>query len=344
MWRAGQVSCAFPAPACVHEQAANTMDVLVTGGTGFIGARLVERLLADGRHSVRIAVRSPHQQQQPEVRVFPVGDISADTDWRACLVAGGVVIHTAARAHVLHDTAGSPLQEFRRVNVEGTLRLASQAINAGVRRFVFLSSIGVNGSGTPLAPFDENSPPAPHADYARSKLEAEQGLQALVRHTGMELVIVRPPLVYAGHAPGNFQRLLRLVYSGLPLPLGRIENRRSLIALDNLVDFLVCCIEHPGAADQLFLVADDEDISTPEMVRHIAAGMGLPDRLWPVPNALLELGARLLGYSSMYSQLCGSLCIDSNKATRLLGWRPGIAPGQALQRAGLDYLRGIGKK
>jgi nucleoside-diphosphate-sugar epimerase len=307
---------------------------LVTGAGGFIGGALTSHLRTAG-WAVRGSVRSAAVSGTDLVAV---GDLGAETDWRAALADCDVVVHAAARAHRLREDAADPLAEFRRVNVAGALALATQAMALGVRRFVFLSSIGVNGHVNTAGPFTEEQVPSPAAAYAVSKLEAEQGLRQLLAGSGTELVILRPTLVYAAQAPGNFARLLRLVRSGLPLPLAGVHNRRNLLALENLLDFIRICIEQPEAAGQLFLVADREALSTPELIRCLAEGMQRPARLWPCPEVILKLGAQATGRQSMYQQLCGDLQVNISKAYRLLGWTPPFEARSALQAAGRRYL------
>lgn len=237
-----------------------------------------------------------------------------------------VVVHAAARAHVMHDKLSDPLAEFRRVNVQGTANLARQAAQAGVRRFVFISSIGVNGSRTDR-PFTEADNPQPHDNYAISKYEAEQALWQVTRDTGMEVVIIRPPLVYGHGAPGNFASLVRWVRRGFPLPLGAVYNRRSLVALDNLVDFIALCASperSPQAANQTFLVSDGDDVSTTELLRRVAHAYGVPARLLPVPVGLMRGAARLLGKTTVADRLFDSLQVDASKAHDLLGWTPPV--------------------
>ncbi|MBC3952347.1 NAD-dependent epimerase/dehydratase family protein [Pseudomonas folii] len=308
------------------------MKILVTGATGFIGNALLHRLVTEPEYQVTGSTR----QQSPEPSVaslIQVGTANAATDWSAALQGVDVVIHVAAHL----ATRGSSLEELRRTNVDGTLTLARQALSAGTQRFIFISSVGVNGSTTHHAPFNEISLPAPTDDYARSKLEAEQALQKLLHGTAMDLVIIRPPLVYAGHAPRNFAKLMQWVRSGIPMPFAAIHNRRSMIALENLVDFIALCIKHPAAANELFLVSDGTDLSTAQMVTHLASGIGTTARLVPVPESLLRRGAKLLGRGPMYSTLCASLVVDSDKARRLLGWTPPLATIDALIKSGRDY-------
>jgi nucleoside-diphosphate-sugar epimerase len=308
------------------------MKILVTGATGFIGKALLQRLTTEPEYQVTGSTR----QQNPEpsaASLIHVGTANAATDWSAALQGVDVVVHVAAHL----ATRNSSLEALRRTNVDGTLALARQALSAGTRRFIFISSVGVNGSTTHHAAFNEISPPAPTDDYARSKLEAEQGLQKLLKGTVMELVIIRPPLVYAGHAPRNFSRLMEWVRSGVPMPFAAIHNRRSMIALENLVDFIALCIKHPAAANELFLVSDGADMSTAQLVTHLANGMGSTARLVPVPESLLRHGAKLLGRGPMYSTLCASLEVDSQKARRLLGWTPRLASIDALIKSGRDY-------
>lgn len=313
------------------------MKILLTGAVGFVGQALAANLVLNSSCSVIGAVRKAKRKPMLDVPLFSIGDINRSTDWSCVIKNIDVVVHLAARAHVTGDDHPEPLLEYRRINVDGTLALARQAIDAGVKRFVFLSSIGVNGSYNSGIPFNESAAPAPHADYALSKLEAEQRLCELVKNSDMELVVIRPPLVYAGHAPGNFNRLLKIVASGVPLPFAAVKNKRSMVALENLVNFISLCIEHPAAADQLFLVSDGVDFSTPEIIRCLAAGMGKEAWLYPLPDALMYWGASLTGKQALYTQLCGSLTIDSTKACNALGWKPHVAPAEAMFKAGRDF-------
>jgi UDP-glucose 4-epimerase len=265
------------------------------------------------------------------------GDLEPATDWSVALGGILVVVHCAARVHVMADTAANPLEEFRRVNVQGTLNLARQAAAAGVRRFVIVSSIGVNGAETFQRPFTAHDEAAPHSPYAASKYEAELGLQALAAETGLEVVIIRPPLVYGPGAPGNFGSLMRWLKRGVPLPLGAIHNQRSLVALDNLVDLLVTCITHPAAANQTFLVSDGEDVSTTELLRRMGEAMGRPARLLPVPVSLLKLAAIVVGKPDVAQRLCGSLQVDISKTRQLLSWTPPLSLDEGLRRAAAGH-------
>lgn len=309
--------------------------IFVTGGAGFVGRHLCE-VLTRKSYSVHALVRRPQPNESSVI--YHLGSLTDICNALAPSKDIDCVIHLAGRAHVLADQSLDPLAEFRAVNVQGTLVLARQAIAAGVKRFIFISSIGVNGSHTTGKAFDESSMVAPHADYALSKLEAEQGLRELVKGSDMELVIIRPPLVYAGNAPGNFQRLLKLVASGVPLPFASVDNTRSMVALDNLVSFIGLCVEHPAAANEMFLISDGIDVSTPEIISNLSKGMGRKGHLWSLPDKLMCWGASLLGKQAMYSQLCGSLAIDSHKAQDLLGWRPVVSASDALQQAGRDFV------
>jgi len=313
-------------------------SVLVTGASGFIGQQLVSYL--SELSSFRVVATARYSISVPETVQFRQSpELGEDSDWGEVLSGLETVIHLAGRAHVLNESSASPLELFRKVNCDGTLSLARQALAAGVRRFVFISSIGVNGYQTISDPFNESSLPEPHADYALSKLDAEQGLRKLVAGTSMKLVLIRPSLVYAAHAPGNFQRLLKLVASGMPLPFALVKNQRSMVALENLVDFIALCIEHPAAANELFLISDGVDVSTPEIIRYLSEGMGQKTCLLPVPNILMRLGASLIGKQVMYTQLCGSLVVDCSKARNLLGWKPRISPAESLIKAGRDFKK-----
>jgi UDP-glucose 4-epimerase len=250
------------------------------------------------------------------------------------LVGITTVVHLAARVHVMRDTEAYPLAAFRVVNVVETLSLARQAAAAGVRRFVFISSVKVNGETTqPGHPFTADDAPAPLDPYGISKMEAEQGLRQIAAETGMEVVIIRPPLVYGPGVKANFSAMMRWLQRGVPLPLGAIDNQRSLVALDNLVDLIITCISHPAAANQTFLVSDGEDVSTSELLRRMGRAMGRPARLLPVPAGLLKLAATLAGRRDMAQRLCGSLQVDIEKTRQLLGWSPPLTLDQGLKKA-----------
>jgi UDP-glucose 4-epimerase len=263
-----------------------------------------------------------------------VGDLLPTTDWSTALNGVEAVVHCAARVHVMQDDATDPLQVYREVNVNGTLNLARQAAQAGVRRFVFVSSIKVNGeSSLPGQPFTADDVPSPLDHYAVSKLEAEQGLRDIETQMGIEVVIVRPPLVYGPGVKANFAAMMRWVSLGIPLPLGAIHNARSIVALGNLVDLLVTCLQHPAAAGQTFLVSDGEDVSTSELLRRTTHAMGKRAFLLPVPAFVLESGAALLGKRAVAQRLCGSLQVDIDKTRRLLGWTPPLTLNEGLKKA-----------
>ncbi len=276
------------------------MRVLVTGTNGLVGRGLCQQLFQRGL-LVRVAVRSAESASQ-EFESISVGALDDQTHWQAALLDINTVVHLAARVHVMHERVADPLAEFRRVNVQGTLNLARQAA-AGVKRFVFLSSIKVNGESTlPGLPLTETDTPNPQDAYAQSKHEAEQGLRQIAAQTGLEVVIIR-------------QR-------GWPLPLGSINNARSLVALDNLVDFIILCCTHPEAAHQTFMISDGQDLSTAQLVRGIAAAANMPDRLLPIPIWMLKLAGHLTGKSQAVQRLCGNLQVDISKAQHRLGWVP----------------------
>jgi nucleoside-diphosphate-sugar epimerase len=258
-----------------------------------------------------------------------VTDIGPDTDWRTALSGVSVIVHLAARVHVMHDSSADPLAEFRRVNVAGTERLVRQALAAGVHRIVYISSLKVNGeSGT----YSEADPPRPEGPYAISKYEAEQVLHSIEGEAEIETVIVRPPLVYGPGVRANFKTLLRIVRSGVPMPFGAIRNQRSLVALDNLVDFIVTCIVHPAAAGETFFVSDGDDLSTAELVRRIARAFDGPARLLPVPEPVLYAAAAVLGKRAAAQRVLGSLRVDISKAKEVLGWDPPCAVDDELRR------------
>ena len=307
--------------------------ILVTGATGFVGSALVDKLVGHANYTLRATVRQQTHQVGASVDVVPVSDLTVDTDWGTALQGIDVVVHAAARVHVMNDGATDPLEEYRRINVEGTLNLARQAVDAGVKRFLFISSIKVNGEATLSGqPFKADDVSIPVDPYGISKLEAELGLKQIAEETGLEVVIIRPPLVYGPGVKGNFQSMIRWVGKGIPLPLGSIHNHRSLVGLDNLVDFITTCIDHPAAANQTFLVADGEDLSTTELLRRLANAMGKSVRLLPVSVKVLVLAAGLFGKRAIIQRLCGNLQIDISKAREVLGWVPPISVDEGLRR------------
>ncbi len=308
------------------------MHVLLTGSTGFVGKALMSTLRTK-RHEISATTRS-QSDSSASSNSFVVGEIDASTNWSTALQGVNAVVHLAARVHVMRDTAIDPLANFRSVNTEGTLNLARQAAATGIRRFIFLSTIGVNGNTTQTEkPFKENDASLPHDPYSVSKHEAEVGLRAISKSSGMEIVIIRPTLVHGSKAPGNFGKLTRLVSKGLPLPLASIDNRRSLVGIDNLVDFIVTCLKHPAAANETFLVSDNEDLSTPDLIRRMARAMNRPARLLPVPKSVLMAAATMLGKREIAQRLCGSLQVDISKSRTLLGWNPPVSVDEGLRRA-----------
>jgi nucleoside-diphosphate-sugar epimerase len=292
------------------------MKVLVSGANGLVGRALSSYFATQG-HAVVSAVRRASGLESEVI----VGDIDDATDWTVALTACDAVVHLAARVHVMDDTAQNPLALYRATNLDATLNLARQAAQAGVKRFVFISSIKVNGEGRD-APYRETDAAAPEDAYAISKWEAEQGLQRIAEETGLEVVILRPPLVYGPGVKANFLRLMQIVRKGWPLPLGSIRNRRSLLYLGNFVDAIRLCIEHPAAAGQTFLLDDGQPVSTPELIRALAQAMGQPARLLTVPVGMLELAGALVGKRAAVARLTGSLYVDSSFVRSRLGWTP----------------------
>lgn len=316
------------------------VHLLATGATGFVGRALVESL--KGRHgfSVRGVVRRLMVDLPAGAEYIQVTDLSPETDWKAALSGVDVVIHTAARVHVMSENVADPLAEFRRVNVEGSLNLARQAAYVGVRRFIFISSIKVNGEYTPLdKPYTADDVPAPVDSYGISKYDAEEGLRKLAQQTDMEVVIIRPPLVYGPGVKANFLNMMCWLRKGVPLPFGAINNRRSLVALDNLIDLILTSLEHPEAANQTFLVSDGEDLSTTELIRRMAVALNVPVRLLPVPHKLLEAGFKMAGKSDLAQRLCGSLQVDIAKTCTTLNWKPVISVDEGLRSTAEYFLR-----
>lgn len=315
------------------------MRVLVTGGNGFVGTALCNSLLHQG-HGVRKAIRAPGKvggttRNTEHNRIADletiIGQIEPETNWLDKLCDVDVVIHLAARVHVMKEAAADPLAEFLKVNLHSTENLARQSARAGVKRLVYISSIKVNGERTKeTLPFTESDEPNPQDPYGVSKCKAEEALHRVAAETGLEIVIVRPPLVYGPGVGGNFWRLLKLVERGIPLPLASAENRRSMIYLGNIVDALIVCASHPDAAGKTFLVSDGEDISTSQLIRELARQMGKPSYLWPFPPTLLRLLGRFVGKLDEVDRLVGSLVIDSSKIRRELGWTPPFSMEQGL--------------
>jgi len=309
---------------------------LVTGANGFVGSAVVAALKRK-QLAVRGAVRSSSIEGD-----VTIGDIGPDTNWLPALEGIDTVIHAAARVHVMADTESDPLVAFRRVNVEGTRRLAEQAAQAGVARLIFISSIKVNGEVTGASkdecPFSSLSPASPVDAYGQSKWEAEQVLHEVAARTGLEVVIIRPVLVYGPGVKANFQTMMRWLVKGVPLPFGAIHNKRSLVALDNLVDLIVTCIDHPAAANQTFLVSDDKDLSTTELLRRMADSLDKRVCLLPVPAVLLKAGAALLGRRDVALRLLGSLQVDISQTKASLGWTPPLSVDDALKKTAEDFL------
>lgn len=314
-----------------------SLCVLVSGASGFVGSALLRRLadLPD-YHALAGVRRSPLAGVDCRV----LGELDGRPLDPALLAGVDVVVHCAARVHVMQETTADPLAAFRAVNVHGSLALAQAAAQAGVRRFIYLSSLKAHGEETlPGTPLRADSPLQPEDAYGRSKAEAEQALRVLCARTGLQLVIIRPPLVYGPGVKGNLRSLLRVLQLGVPLPLGGIDNRRSLVALDNLVDLIMTCLQHPAAAGQALLVSDGDDLSTTRLLRLLARGLGRSAHLLPLPSAWLVAAAHLLGRAGVARRLCGWLQVDSTPTCQLLGWTPPQSVEEAMQAMARDYLQ-----
>lgn len=309
--------------------------ILLTGSTGFVGSTLLAELKKISDYRLISAVRSSVSSDSDDDVV--VGNIDGTTDYSSALDGVNIVVHAAGRAHKMFDDVVDPLTEFRKVNLDGTLNLAMQAVNAGVRRFVFISSIGVHGLNS-SQPFKETDMAAPRDAYAISKYEAEQGLRSLANETGLEVVIIRPPLVYGGAAPGNFKSLIDLASKPIPLPFGSVNNKRSMVYVGNLVDLIVRCINHPSAANETFLVSDGDDVSLRSLLTMMRSAMGRSAYLIPAPVGLFKLAGTLTGKQGVVDRLVGDLQVDSSKARTLLEWVPPFTVEQGIAATVADFM------
>jgi len=310
--------------------------ILLTGASGFVGGSLATKLIENGA-TVRCAIRSP--LVLPDAEIVQVPGIDTHTAWSRHLKGIDTVIHCAGRAHVMNDLFADPLPEYRRINVGGTINLARQAVAAGVKRFIFLSSVKVNGEQTLKGqPFTEEDAALPQNPYAISKFEAEQALFELADQSGLEVVVIRPTLVYGCGVKANFFTMLRMVKLGMPLPFGAIENKRSFTYVENLHSLIMRCVDHPKAANQLFLASDGHDLSTTELLRYCASAMGVSVYLVPVPESWCMFSASVLGQGEAIQRLCGSLQVDISKARKLLGWEPPISMQIGLQKTVQNLL------
>ena len=312
------------------------MTIVVTGANGFVGSHLCRALQSQGM-AYRAVVREGAQASPGTAGLVRLPSLDAHTDWTTALQGATTVIHLAARVHQVQDTSADPLQAFRATNLHATLQLARCAQKMGVQRFIFVSTVKVLGEETaPDQPFRASDPALPQDAYATSKHEAEQALLALVAGGSMELVIVRPPLVYGPGVRANFASLVRVVRRGIPLPLACVHNLRSLVGIDNLVSLLLRCTQHADAGGQNFLVSDGHDLSTPDLVRQLATALGQPARLWPVPLAGLQLAARLTGRQAAVQRLCSSLQVDISATCQGLQWAPPVSVAEGLRRMVAD--------
>jgi len=305
------------------------MNILVTGATGFVGRNLIPLLIAQG-HAVSVITRHAN-------RVFTgckpiIGDLESLEDIKDAIDGNDVIIHLAGRTHVLNEKSHDPYQAYAKINVKATQTLATLAAKNGVKRFIFLSSIKVNGEETTEFTFNENDSPKPKDDYGKTKLEAERALAKVSENSDMEVVIIRPPLIYGKGVKANFKNLIKLCALKLPLPFGAIYNKRSMIYIENLIDFIILCTTHPQAANETFLISDDEDVSTTTLVRAIRKSLGNPGLLIPIPQSWLVFLLSLVGKKTLATRICGNLQVDISKAKNLLGWKPPYTFEQGIQR------------
>jgi nucleoside-diphosphate-sugar epimerase len=315
------------------------MSILVVGAAGFVGGHLVRRLAADGI-LVRAAVHRNRMNLPAGIEIAGNVNLESSFDWTSAIQGCDAIVHLGARVHVMRETSANVLEDYRRINVDGTLSLARQAAKAGVRRFVFLSSVKVCGESTgPGEAFVETTTPRPLDPYGVSKLEAERGLIELGRASGMQVVILRPPLIYGPGVRANFLSMMRLLQCGLPLPFGGIDNRRSLIGVGNMVDLICTCLRHPAAADEVFLASDGRDLSTPELLRRLSEALDIKARLLPVRAGILEGVAALVGQRALAQRLCLSLCVDSRKVRERLNWYPPFGVDEELRRTARAFLQ-----
>ncbi len=311
--------------------------VLVTGGNGFVGKSLCLELFRQG-YAVRAAIRDPDKSAL-NAETVSVGHINSNTAWADALSCVDVIVHLAARVHIMNEiTPDGGLVEFRKINVEGTINLARQAVKAGIKRFIFISSIKVNGEETLSgAPYTAEDEPAPVDAYGISKREAEDALRLLAKETGIEVVIIRPPLIYGPGVKANFHSMMRYLDKSIPLPLGAINNQRSLVSLDNMIDLIITCTHHPAAANQTFLVSDGEDVSTTALLKRMSLALGKKAWLIPIPSVVIKQCAYLIGKRAIAQRLCGSLQVDISKTRELLDWKPPVDMNNALLNAAKFY-------
>ncbi len=313
--------------------------VLVTGATGFVGCFLCNRLLKEDFRVRGTLLKAKNLSSLVDgVEPVTVKPLGADTPWSHAMAGIDTIIHLAARVHIMDDASTDPIAEFRKINVLGTARLANEAAKAGIKRFVFISSIKVNGEES-FIPYTTDSPSLPSDPYGISKWEAEQALRKIEAETGLEVVVVRPTLVYGPGVKANFLKMMKIIAKGIPLPLASVANKRSLIYVGNLVDALTTCAVHPAAAGQTYLVSDGEDVSTPDLIRRTAKALDLPARLFPVPASFMRLAGKLSGKSNVVSRLTGSLTIDSIKIRQELGWKPPFTLDEGLAETARWFKR-----
>jgi len=314
--------------------------ILITGATGFVGRALFKNLKLKKKYLIHLTTRTNQEELFEGGKVFKIGEIDSNTNWNDAFDGVDCIVHCAARAHTTENKQTDSLNAYRRINVDGTRNLAKQAAGIGIKRFIFLSSIKVNGEETiATKSFKYNDISQPEDAYGITKWEAEQALLEISKQTGLEVVIIRPPLVYGEGVKGNFLRLLDIVYKQIPLPFAKINNLRSFVGLDNLIDLIICCIDHPKAGGKTFLVSDGEDLSTSDLIIKLSKFMDKSPRLFQVPQLIIQLTARLVGKSSEIERLLGSLRVDNSYTREILGWSPALSLDESLAKTVRWYLQ-----